>query len=337
MPAPQDLHKWDVHRLEQPARALALLTLALSLTTTANAAKAEVVARVNNAAITRKQLNDVVEGTLAVEKQAPDAKTTAKLRRAALDSLIDFELLYQASITDGTAITDAEVAQEIDRNRSRFPDENSFRDALIRKGMTADDLQLETRRMIAVNRYLERTIGRGIEISAEDVAKFYQTHRVDFHRAAQVRVSHILIRLEPAASEAQRRVARGKAEKILVQLRDGGDFSDLARKYSEDRATAPRGGDLGFFARGTMVEEFEEPVFALLPGQITTIFETKYGFHIAKVTDRTLEGTRPLDEVRENIRDHLAGTERERRQAAHVELLRRQATIEIYERDLEPR
>lgn len=323
-----------MHRIDEPARALVFLTLVLPWIGGGGPARAEVIAKVNDATITRKQVDDVVEGTLALETQASDAAARARLRRAALDSLIDFELLYQASTASGAAVSDAEVEREIDRNRSRFPDDSAFRAALLRKGMTPEDLQAETRRMIAVNRYLQRSVFREIDISAEDVGKFYHSHRAEFHRPAQVRVRHILIRVEPGATDAERRAARAKAEEILDRIRNGGDFADLARRFSEDGATAPQGGDLGFFARGTMVEEFEEPVFSLLPGQVTTVFETKYGFHIAKVTDRIAEGTRSLDDVRENIREHLSAIERERRQSAHVELLRQRATIEIYDPDL---
>jgi peptidyl-prolyl cis-trans isomerase C len=323
-----------VDRSYDAVRALALLPIFLALIVSPGAADTEVIATVNGTPITRKQLTDVVDGTRTLEKQAPDATTTAHIRRGALDSLIDFEVLYQASVAGGPAVTEAEVGQEISRSMSRFPDEDSFRAALARKGMTAADLQQETRRMIAVNRYLERTIYRGIDISPEEVAQFYQSHRAEFHQPAEVRVSHILIRLDPEASEAQRQIARGKAADILIQIRGGADFAELARKYSEDRSTAAQGGDLGFFARGTMVEAFEEPVFSLLPGQVTSVFETQYGFHIAKVTDRKLEGTRSLDDVRDTIREHITGIERERRQAKHVEELRRRATIEIYDPEL---
>jgi parvulin-like peptidyl-prolyl isomerase len=118
---------------------------------------------------------------------------------------------------------------------------------------------------------------------------------------------------------------------IHAQLRDGAEFEALARQYSEDKTTATEGGDLGFFSRGTLVNSFEEPVFALMPGQISGILETQYGLHIAKVTDRQLAGIRSLDEVRDSIREILTEREREQRQTDHVTQLRRQATIEIYD------
>jgi peptidyl-prolyl cis-trans isomerase C len=317
--------------LRWTCRALTLLA-ALPLPVAA----ADIVAHVNGTPITRKAMTDVVEGSLALDKRRPQDNDRRRLEAAALDSLIDLELLYQASVARQLAVTDAELDRELERNRKRFPDARSFADALAVKGMTLEDLRQDTRKMMEVNKYLERVVWRDIDISAEDVAKFYQTHRDEFRRPEQVRASHILLRLPANASDDLHRAQRAKALDFLEQLRDGADFATLAREHSEDRATAKQGGDLGFFSRGTMVDEFEEQVFPLLPGQTTPVFETTYGIHIAKVTDRRVAGTRTLDEVRDTIRDLLAQRERERLQAAHVEQLRRQATIEIEDPALAP-
>jgi peptidyl-prolyl cis-trans isomerase C len=297
----------------------------------------DIVARVNGAPITRKALDDVVEGTLALEQGKPDGSSVRRIRSAAFDSLIGFELLYQASIAGGLGVTDMEVDTEIIHHKSRFPDDKSFTDAVARRGMTAEDLRAETRRSLAVNRYLERKVWRDIVITPEEVAEFYRDHRDEFRRPAEVRASHILIRIDPGASEDERQAARAKAVEILSQLNKGADFAEIARKYSQDRATAAAGGDLGFFASGTMVEEFEKPVFSLVPGQLTGVFETQYGFHIAKVTDRRLAGTQPLDDVRDSIREHLTQEQRQERQAKHIDTLRRKANVEVYDPTLATR
>lgn len=298
------------------------------------AAAADIVARVNGTPISRKAVDDVVDGTLALQRNA--ATDRRRLEAAALASLIDLELLYQASAARGLLATDAEVDSEIAHNRSQFPDDKSFADALAGKGMTTGDLRHDTRKMLSANKYLERVVWRDVEVSTEEVARFYQARRDQFRRPEEVRASHILLRLSPGASEDTRRKQYARAEAIVAELRAGADFADLARRHSEDQATAKQGGDLGFFQRGTMVDEFEKPVFSLMPGQITPIFETPYGFHIAKVTDRRLQSIRPLDEVRDVIRSLLVEQERQRLQAAHLEKLRRQATIEILDPALAP-
>lgn len=320
--------------LPRPAWALLLLAI-LSASASAVTVAPDTVARVNDSLISRKALNDVIEGTLALEKHEPDSATTRRMRVAALDSLIGFELLYQASIAGNVTVSDAEVEEELARTKTRFPDDKSFSEALARKGMTTDDLRSETRRSMAVTRYLERNVWRDINVTPEQVGDFYRAHRDEFRRPAEVRASHILVRVEAGASDEVRKRAWAKAVDLLDKLNNGADFARLARQYSQDPATAERGGDLGFFSSGTMVEAFEKPVFALAPGQLTGVFETPYGFHIAKVTDRRLAGAQSLDEVRDTIREHITRRERQDRQAKHVESLRQKASVEIYDPELD--
>lgn len=319
--------------LHRPARALLLVAI-FSASASAVTDAPDTVARVNDSRISRKAVNEVVEATLAQEQREPDSATTRRIRVAALDSLIGFELLYQASIAANVTVSDVEVEEEMARAKTRFPDDKSFSEALARKGMTLDDLRGETRRSMAVNRYLERNVWRDINITPEQVGDFYRTHRDEFRRPEEVRASHILIRVDAGASEETRNRAWTKAVDLLDKLTNGADFARLARQYSQDPASAERGGDLGFFSSGTMVESFEKPVFALAPGQLTGVFETQYGFHIAKVTDRRVAGAQSIDEVRDTIREHLTRAERQSRQAKHVEALRQKASVEIYDPEL---
>jgi peptidyl-prolyl cis-trans isomerase D len=99
-----------------------------------------------------------------------------------------------------------------------------------------------------------------------------------------------------------RQQKRQLAEKILAEAKDGKDFAQLARQYSDDPGSAGKGGELGYFPRGSMVPPFEEAAFALKPGEISGVVETPFGLHIIKCEGRIEAGVRPLAEVADEIK-----------------------------------
>jgi peptidyl-prolyl cis-trans isomerase D len=129
-----------------------------------------------------------------------------------------------------------------------------------------------------------------------------------------VRASHILIATTEGKDDA---AAKAKAEDVLKQAKSGADFAALAVKYSDDKETAARGGDLDYFERGRMVPEFDQAAFSMQPGEISGLVKSQYGYHIIKVVDRKAGITRSLDDVRQQITDRLA-FERAQAQAADL-------------------
>lgn len=102
----------------------------------------------------------------------------------------------------------------------------------------------------------------------------------------EIRARHILLRIPPEASPAQRDSVRQLAESLRGQAAGGADFAALARQHSADPGSAAQGGDLGFFGRGRMVAPFEEVAFRLQPGQVGPVVESPFGYHVIQVTDR---------------------------------------------------
>src|SRR5439155_16892993 len=125
---------------------------------------------------------------------------------------------------------------------------------------------------------------------------------------------HILLKTEGKDDAA----VKAKAEDILKQAKSGADFAELAKKPSEDEASAKNGGDLDYFGKGKMVPEFDQAVFAMQPGQISDQpVKTQYGYHIIKVVDKKPGTSRTLAEVRQQISDQLS-YERAQAQAADL-------------------
>lgn len=130
------------------------------------------------------------------------------------------------------------------------------------------------KKLTLVGYLLEKEIEEKAKVSDKDVKDYYEKHKGDFTVNNQIRASHILVKTEE------------EAKKILDKLKKGGDFAKIAKSASIDPGSAKNGGDLGFFARGQMLPEFENVAFNLKVGEISEPVKTQYGYHIIKVTDR---------------------------------------------------
>lgn len=145
-----------------------------------------------------------------------------------------------------------------------------------------------------------------VRVSDEEIQKEYEASRaVRYTRPEEVHARHILLRVPQNAGAQQRAEVRERARQILERLRQGEDFAALATRYSEDPATKDQGGDLGFFPRGRMEENFERAAFGLEPGGVSDLVETRYGIHIVRVEEKRPERVLPLEEVRDEIVSRL--------------------------------
>ena len=139
----------------------------------------------------------------------------------------------------------------------------------------------------------------------EELQRYYRRNLDQFDIKEQVRAAHILLRIEKDADAVTIQKRADLADKLLKQLQDGADFTQLAKTYSDDKSNANNGGDLGTFGRGTMVNEFEEAAFALRPGQLSPVVQTSFGFHIIKVTEYIEPGVKPLVDVMDEVKAGL--------------------------------
>lgn len=120
----------------------------------------------------------------------------------------------------------------------------------------------------------------------------------------QVRARHILIKAGTYATAEQKADAKKQAEALREQALGGQDFSELARKHSQDQITAKNGGDIGFLKKGTMPESFDEALFSTEVGRISEVIETPYGFHVIKPL-AIREGDVPVDEAKRELAEEL--------------------------------
>ena len=164
-----------------------------------------------------------------------------------------------------------------------------------------------------------------VQVTTADLQGYYRDHEDQYRVPEQVNVRHILIKTPTPGPDGKTdpnavKAAEKKAEDVLAQLKAGADFATLAKKYSDDTASAKDGGSLGWIQRGRTVPEFEKAAFSLKKGETSGIVQSMYGFHIIRVDDKQDAHLKPFDEVKPEIEpivrqqkaaaltDRLAGT-----------------------------
>jgi hypothetical protein len=143
---------------------------------------------------------------------------------------------------------------------------------------------------------------------------------------AEIRARHILLRTPSDATPAQRDSVRQQAEALRARAAGGESFDALAREHSQDPGSAARGGDLGFFSRGRMVQPFEEAAFELQPGEISPVVETPFGYHVIQVEERRQAELGP---ERDQFRQYLVSRAIDEAERVFLDSIAEMANIRI--------
>lgn len=287
-----------------------------------------VVARVNGEAITKEEIETAVRDIEAQAGQEVPESQRDRVIRTVLDQFISARLLIQESAARNIRVTNAEIDARLVRTRTLYPSEEAFTEELRQRGITVERLRANTRRDMLIDKLIAAEVGKS-PVTQQELSEYYQRNIADFQLGERVRASHILIRVQANADPAERELARAKATAILAQIKAGKDFAALAKQASQDQGSAERGGDIGYFERGHMLEEFAQAAFALKPHETSAVVQSDLGFHVIRVTDRQGPRTKSLDEVRDILEQEL--TEQHRRQQTQDFLasLHAKGTIEI--------
>jgi peptidyl-prolyl cis-trans isomerase C len=287
-----------------------------------------VLARVNGEAIGRAEFEKAVKSAESSAGQQVPAERRDAIYRDLLDRLVIQHLLLQEVAARKISVADTEVDAQVARFRQQAQGEEEFKKALTARGLTLEDLRKEVRTQMAISRMLEAEVGPKIDITEADVKAFYDKNPNEFQQPESYRASHILLRVDPAATDVQKKEARTKIEGLLKQVRGGADFAELAKQHSQD-GSAQSGGDLNFFQKGQMVPPFEQAVMALKPGQVSGVVETQFGLHIIKLTEKRAPRTVPLAEVSQRIGQFLLQQAQQQKSGEFIEALKARGKIEI--------
>jgi peptidyl-prolyl cis-trans isomerase D len=233
----------------------------------------------------------------------------------------------RASLTDWLTVPDKELEQEYRRRNDKvklavvsfmadsFRTQASATDQEVSAYFAAHtpDFKIPEKRKIRFMVVDVDAIRTKVTVPPADIERAYNDNLDQYSTPEQVRASHILFRTEGKEDAA----VKAQAEDVLKQARAGADFAALAKKYSDDEASAKNGGDLDYLTRGRMVAEFDQAAFTLQPGQISDLVKTPFAYDIIKVTEKKPGTTRTLAELRPQLTDQLS-YERAQAQAADL-------------------
>ena len=324
-----------VSRIRQVIYLTTGLTLLLvsALTFAANKkAPGDKIAVVNGVIISQgefdRELDFFVRRAAPEGQQLPELQLV-KIKNDVLESLIDREVLFQESQKKGIEVKADEISDQLKKIKQRYPDETQFAEMLKGIGLTESDVQTQIKRGMAIQQLIDKEVGDKVKISDEESKQYYDTHPEFFKQPEQVNASHILIKVDENASEAQKAEARKKIQEVQQKLQKGEDFVTLAKTYSEG-PSAPQGGNLGYFRRGQMVKPFEDAAFKLKPGETSDIVETRFGYHLIKVIDKQPEKTLAYAEIKDRLNELLKKQKLETEVDVYIDSLRKDAKIEKF-------
>ncbi|MDW8158383.1 MAG: peptidylprolyl isomerase [Bacteroidia bacterium] len=221
-------------------------------------------------------------------------KDDGTLRCTIFESLLTNKLLLTKAKLDSLKVSDERVEEELNHRinmivkqvGSEAEVEKIYGKSILQMKM---DLRQELKEQLLVEEQ-KKKIFASIQITPREVKQFFQSIPKDSlpFLPAEVEIAHIV--MAPKPSEASKKVAKQKLEELRARIASGSDsFEMLAKVYSEDPGSAEQGGFLGEFSKGDMVPEFEEVLFNLKENELSSVFETPYGFHLAKLHKRTNE------------------------------------------------
>jgi peptidyl-prolyl cis-trans isomerase SurA len=292
-----------------------------------------IVARVNDDVITLSELQE--EGLPLFERLRENytgkelESQVQRAEREFLDQLIMKRLQLQYASQIGITASENEINSALKDvlTRNNLTQEQ-LTELLTREALTLQDYKDRLREQIVLARLMNQAVRSRVSVDASEVETYYRAHQDEFNQPAQARVRHIFFRVEPGGGRPQVEAVHGRATRVLQEARNGGDFADLARRYSED-ATATTGGDLGFIRRGQALPEFEEVIFAMKEGDISEVIRTPNGLHIVKVDMFTTGSERPFPEIKTEIERRLLQEKIEKRFHDWTNELKDRAFIEI--------
>lgn len=248
-----------------------------------------------------------------------DATMEQRAREWARENVIERVLLRQVAAADEEPVPEEALEKAVEATVKRFGGKEKIAEA----GLDEDELRKEAEVNLKLERLLAGVTSKAKPPRPKEIAEIYRKNAPRFEVSETIRAAHVVKHINEDVTEEQ---AREAIEQAKAELDAGKSFEEVADSLSD---CPGNGGDLGWFGRGKMVAEFERVVFDKLePGQMSEIFKSPFGFHIAKVHEKKPPSIRPLSEVRDDIAKMIQRDKETKLVEEYVDGLREKAKIE---------
>jgi peptidyl-prolyl cis-trans isomerase C len=314
----------------QPVRRLALLCAIAVLASSCHPRVTDpkdpkfILAEKDDWTITRGELDKELNGYFQ-ERQITAAQVgparMPMLETAMLKNMVLEKLILARAAALPLKDVDKDEADAFDHLKARFPTEKDFQDQLKQAGLTVDDFKKRIHDQILIHKVLETEALQDADSTEQEVDDFYLKHKNLFNVPPKLRASRVLVIVDQKASAADKAAKKEAITKARDRVVKGEDFSKVAMQVSEDRYSAPKGGDIGFFQRGENESQFDDVAFNSKVGVLSPVFETPMGFQFIKVTENRPGGPVSIAEARATIAQHLKQDKVTHEEQAYTEKL----------------
>jgi len=291
-----------------------------------------VVVRVNGEDITRGEILQVVGAALQrMGGQIPPQQlqqVQGQLYQQFKNDLINKKLLDAAIAAAQVSVADEDIFSELNNLRSRVPAGQDLDAALAAQGSNIEELSENIKKDLATRQFLESQLAGVAGATEGEAQEFYGANPDNFAKPEKVAASHILVKFDAEDTEESKAAKKAQLEKVRSDiLAEIVNFEDAAKTHSGCPSGAT-GGSLGTFGKGQMVPAFEVAAFSQEIDEVGDVIETKFGYHIIKVTEHQDEGVVAFEEAKEQLLAYLTSQKKQQAVVDYVQSLRDGATIE---------
>jgi peptidyl-prolyl cis-trans isomerase SurA len=266
-----------------------------------------VVCVVNNDAITQYELDEAELHYLAeTRERMSDGEARKALRSRLLQSLIESRIQLQQAEREKIVVDDAELNDALTDlyRKVRAKDEAEFEALIKTQGLTMDGVRKRLREQLMVQRLVRRKVALRISVTEQEIDKYLADNREKLETGLTFKARHILVAPDQTKGDDGWTAAQLEAEEIYNSLVEGQDFTELARKHSDD-PSAKDGGSLGTLKRGELAQDIEDAILRLAPGEASKPFRSQLGYHIFLLDSRDSLSGDALVQVRSQVREIL--------------------------------